>query len=187
MLYFVTEAYIKLNTPVTANVDITDFNPLIKTAADTFVRSVLGTYFYNHLVQEYNAQTLNNDEITLVQDFIQPAVAWRVCAESAITLSYQLKNKGIQKQSGDFSAASDMKETAFIFHHYRDRADFYDQRIIDYLIENKALYPQFTDKLNFDTIVPGWPHCSKNTGRAFQSGINIISKNNSSCYGSGFY
>ena len=178
MLYFVTEQYIKLNTPITNNVDLTDFNPLIKVAADSYVRSILGTYFYDYLLTEYNAQTLDTPpatgEVTLVQDYIQMAVAWRVCAESVVTLSYQLKNKGVQKQSGDFSASSDMKETAFLFHHYRDRADFYDQRLMDYLIENGHLYPNFIDPLNKDTIVPHWPHCGKHNGNVFQSGITII-------------
>lgn len=178
MIYFCTEQYIKLNTPITNNVDITDFNPLIKASSDGYVRSILGTFFYTDLLTKFNNQTLDvapaTGEVTIVQDYIQPAISWRVCAESVMTLSYQLKNKGISKQSGDFSAASDIKETAFLFHHYRDRADFYDQRLMDYLIDNKDLYPNFLNPLNSDTIVPKWPHCNRHNGNVFQSGINII-------------
>jgi hypothetical protein len=28
MLYFITETYLKVNTPITANVDVTDVNPI---------------------------------------------------------------------------------------------------------------------------------------------------------------
>ena len=141
MIYFVTEQYLKLNVPITNNVDDTDFVPLIKSAADQYVRSILGTYFYNYLLQEYNNQTLSATEITLVQDYIQYSVAWRVASETAITVSYQLKNKGLQKQSGDYSQAVDMSEIAFMSHHYRDRADFYDQR----LIKNARITYRMTD------------------------------------------
>jgi len=178
MTYFITEAYLKLNTPITANVDVTELNPLIKVAADSYVRSILGTYFYNYLLTEYNAQTLDTPpatgEVTLVQDYIQMAVAWRTCAEAVMSVSLQLKNKGVQTQSGDFSAAADKSTTSMLFHHYRDKADFYDQRLMNYLIDNKNLYPNFLNPLNNDTIVPGWPHCGPHMGNVFQSGIQII-------------
>jgi hypothetical protein len=33
MLYFITETYLKVNTPITANVDVTDVTPYIATQA----------------------------------------------------------------------------------------------------------------------------------------------------------
>lgn len=183
MIYFVTEQYLKLNVPITNNVDDTDFVPLIKSAADQYVRSILGTYFYNYLLQEYNNQTLSATEITLVQDYIQYSVAWRVASETAITVSYQLKNKGLQKQSGDYSQAVDMSEIAFMSHHYRDRADFYDQRLIKYLEQNKSLYPEFMSQLNNDTVISKLVNCTDCSGNGcyscrtynnFNSGIHII-------------
>jgi hypothetical protein len=173
MIYFVTEQYVKLNTPITDNVDMNEVQPLFKTAADGYVRSILGTYFYNYLLTEFNAQTLNANEIILVQQYVQPAVAWRICTEAVVTTSYQLKNKGIQTQNGDFSAFPGMSEMSFTFHHYRDRADFYDQRLLDYLKVNGDLYPDFVNPLNNDTIVPHKAHCNR-PGNAFQSGITFI-------------
>jgi len=191
MIYFVTEQYIKLNTPITDNVDQNELNPLIQVAADTFVRSILGTYFYNDLLNKYNAQTLDTPpatgEVLIVQSYIQPAVAWRTCAEAVMTTAFQLKNKGPQTQSGDFSAAAEKSAVNQLFHHYRDRADFYDNRLLQYLIDNGSTYPAFLNLLNVDTIVPHWPHCAcgcggafgggcvkYKSGNAFQSGIQII-------------
>jgi hypothetical protein len=172
MIYFVTEQYIKTYTPITQNVDVNDFLPLIKSAADGYVRSYLGTYFYNDLLTKYNAQTLNPDEITLVQDYIKDAVAWRACSESVLTLSYQLKNKGIQSQSGDFSANPGFQPVSFISHHYRDKADFYDGRLKKYLLDNRDLYPEFISDLNKDTILKPFPCWRRDN--YFQSGINFV-------------
>jgi hypothetical protein len=171
MIYFVTENYLKQNTSITQNVDSTDVVPLIKIAADSWVRGYLGTFFYQHLLTEYNAQTLTPDEVLLVQNYIQPAVAWRAATESTIGLSYQLKNKGIQTQSGDYSSSPEYKAIMFVHHHYRDRSDFYDNLLIEYLVANKSLFPQFLDPQNVDSRIKN-KYCK--LPNSFQSGINFI-------------
>jgi hypothetical protein len=50
MLYFITENYLKTNTPITANVDVTDVFPYVATQAQLRVMPILGTVFYNHLL-----------------------------------------------------------------------------------------------------------------------------------------
>jgi hypothetical protein len=71
MLYFITETYLKTNTPITANVDVTDVTPYIATQAQLRVMPILGTVFYDDLLTKYNAQTLDPDEEILVA-FIHP-------------------------------------------------------------------------------------------------------------------
>ncbi len=112
MIYFITESYLKTQTPITANVDVNDVVPYIKTQSDMRVQPILGTYFYNYMLTGYNAQTLNNDEETLVT-YIQPVVAWRSAEDAVFGLSYQLKNKGIQQQFGDYSSQVTQNEVVF--------------------------------------------------------------------------
>ena len=50
MIYFITETYLKTNTPITANVDVTDVTPYVKTQSDLRIQPILGTYFYNYLL-----------------------------------------------------------------------------------------------------------------------------------------
>jgi hypothetical protein len=57
MTYFITENYLKLNTTITANVDVTDLVPFVKTASDMSVQPILGSYFYTDLLTKYNNQT----------------------------------------------------------------------------------------------------------------------------------
>jgi hypothetical protein len=150
MLYFITETYLKTNTPITANVDVTDVTPYIKTQADLRVQPILGSVFYNYLLAEYNAQTLNPDEETLV-GFIQPVVAWRSAEDAVFGLTYQLKNKGLQTQFGDYSGSVSRAEVAFGMEHYAQKASFFEARLIRYLLANKNLFPQFTSLENRDT------------------------------------
>jgi hypothetical protein len=150
MNYFITETYLKTNTPITANVDVTDVTPYIATQAQLRVMPILGTLFYNYLLAAYNAQSLNPDEETLV-GFIQPVIAWRSAEDAVFGLTYQLKNKGLQTQFGDFSASVGRSEVAFGMEHYAQKASFFEQRLIRYLVANRDLFPEFTDPANRDT------------------------------------
>ena len=120
MIYFITEAYIKLKTPITQNVDVNEITPFIATVSDMRIQPILGTYFYNDILTKYNAQTLSPDEEILVS-YIQPVVAWRSAEDAVFGLSYQLKNKGLQTQFGDNSNSVSIQEVNFGQDHYAIR------------------------------------------------------------------
>jgi len=168
--YFVTERYLKDNTTVSNNCDVKDVLINVKPVADMYTRSLLGTYFYNDLLTKYNNQTLNADETTLVS-IIQPTIAWKAASESVITLTYQLKNKGAQVQTGEYSSNPEYKEVMFLVHHYSDKADFYLNRLSVYLYDNKDLFPEFLSNSNTDSTVK--KSCDGGNDN-FQSGIMFI-------------
>jgi hypothetical protein len=163
MLYFITENYLKTNTPITANVDVTDVTPYIATQAQLRVMPILGTTFFNYMLEVYNDQTATNDEETLIK-FIQPIIAWRSAEDAVFGLTYQLKNKGLQTQNGDFSSSVSQREVAFGMEHYAQKAAFFEQRLIKYLIKNKALYPEFISLENRDTDLRPMIDCLGCTG-----------------------
>jgi hypothetical protein len=163
MLYFITENYLKTNTPITANVDVTDVTPYIATQAQLRVMPILGTTFFNYMLDVYNQQTATNDEETLIK-FIQPIVAWRSAEDAVFGLTYQLKNKGLQTQNGDFSSSVSQREVAFGMEHYAQKASFFEQRLIRYLIKNRNLYPEFISLENRDTDLRPMIDCHGCTG-----------------------
>lgn len=148
--YFITKNYLEENVLISGNADVKSYLPLVKTSADMFARSILGTYFYKDLLSKYNTQTMSLDELNLLE-YIQPSVAWRTASETVISLSYQIKNKGVQTQSGEYNSNAEYKELMFLVHHYSDKAAFYDNRLFEYLVENKDLFPAFTSDLNVDS------------------------------------
>ena len=151
-IYFLTEARLKELTPVNINVDVKDILFNIRNISDMYIKSILGTYFYNDLLTKYNSQSLNPDELILM-DFIQPAIAWGACSESVISTSYSIRNKGVQTQSGDFSQNAEYKELMFLVHHWSDKRDFYLNSLKNYLLDNKGLYSVFTNDLNKDSVI----------------------------------
>jgi len=160
MLYFITETYLKTNTPITANVDVTDVTPYIATQSALRIQPILGTTFYNYMLNAYNTQTLTPDEIDLVE-FIQPVIAWRSAEDAVFGLTYQLKNKGLQTQNGDYSASVSRSEVAFGMEHYAQKASFFEQRLIRWLLANRNLFPLFISTTNMDTdLRPMFNTCS---------------------------
>jgi hypothetical protein len=149
MIYFVTEAYLKQKTPITQNVSAIEVVKYIEPAACSWMQNILGTYFFDDLLTKYNAQTLSSDEQALVTK-IQPAIAWRAAVDCVLGLTYQLKNKGLQQQNGDNSESVEQGTTAFVMRHYEQKAEFFESIARRYLDINKALFPNYTSKLNTD-------------------------------------
>ena len=171
MIYFVTETFLKKNGIITANVDATDFTPLVQYSAKAFVKAQIGSYFFDDLLTKYNNQTLSADETALVER-MQYAIAWRTCANAAITLTYQLKNKGLQKQNDDNSESVELKEATFIYDHYIQQAGFFQNEMADFLLANKEDYPVFLDKLNRDSIIKH--DTCQDLGGSFNEGVGFL-------------
>jgi hypothetical protein len=112
------------------------------------------------LLTQYNNQALLPDEVDLVE-FIQPVIAWRSAEDAVFGLTYQLKNKGLQTQSGDYSASVSRAEVAFGMEHYAQKASFFEQRLIRWLLANRNLFPIFISTANLDTdLRPMFNNCS---------------------------
>lgn len=150
--YFVTENFLKTNGIITSNVDVNDFAPLIQFASKAFVKKQIGSHLFDDLLIKYNNQTLSVDEVKLVEK-MQWAISWRASAHSVLTLTYQLKNKGLQKQSDENSESVELKEAQFMFDNYLQYAILFESELRDYLNLNKELYPEFLDIKNNDSSI----------------------------------
>lgn len=152
MIYFVTEDRVKSFTTIAGNVDNTLIEPLIPTNADMWYMPILGSFFYNYLLEKYNNKTLTTEEEEIV-GVIQKGLIWRVANDIVTNSSIQSTNKGEQKLSGDYSQPANMQQLGFKRHNYQAKAEFYENRLRSFLIRNKDVYPQFTDKRNTDSCL----------------------------------
>jgi hypothetical protein len=152
MTYFVTETYLKSKTDISSNADVKFILPHIQTNSDMWIQPILGTYFYEYLLDAFNDQTLTSDEEVLVNK-IKPIISWRALSDATYALSRKVTNKGIQRQDGEFSQGVELGEIGFAMERYTKKAEFYSQRLINYLVTNKALFPEFTSAENKDSDI----------------------------------
>lgn len=141
-IFFVSETYIKENSPVSQNVDIKDIRPFVPMAQDLFLQPILGTNFYRYLSNVFASGTTNANEDELIS-YIEPAVAYKACELAMPFLNQQIKNKGNQFQSGDFSSPGTTDDTRYLKNELKNVSEFFFERLRKYLCENEDLFPQY--------------------------------------------
>jgi hypothetical protein len=148
-ILLISETYLKENSPINANVDPKDILPHIDRSQDLWTQELLGTNFYNYILNSYSAQTLNNYEVELVSR-IKIALVYRTCEMALPFINYNIKNKGIQSQFGDYSNQVGVEEMRILRWELRNKAEFYDERVKSYLKENSKQFPQYITNNNTD-------------------------------------
>lgn len=149
LILFVSEPYIKQYTPIGNLVQWDEIEPTTHLVQDSFIQDILGTNFYNHLQNAYSGQTLTNNEIELMNR-IKPALAYRVAEQSLTFINFQIKNKGVMTQNGDYSTSADLDQFKYVRSELTNRAEFYTKRLSKYLCENSSLFPEYITDNNSD-------------------------------------
>lgn len=149
MVYFVTEDYLKTETPITKNVDIQNVAPWVRPACETRLVPILGRHFFKYLLTKYNAQNLTPEEVELVK-VIQPCVAWRAGAMAVYGTSRPLKNTGIQQLNSENSSGVNLEEVTFGMETYNQIAAEYQRTLKEYILDNREAFPEFMSEANKD-------------------------------------
>jgi len=164
MTNFISETYIKNNSPVTYNIDSKDLYSHVDTAEQVHIQSILGSEFYDDLKTKYEAQTLSTDESTLVQYWIKPADLWRSLALALPWIHYNLRNKGFMDNTDDNASHTGFSEFKFMLNETTNRAEFLENQLIKYLCENSSLFSLYTSQ---DGLTP------PNSENRFDSGLGM--------------
>lgn len=145
---FVSVKFLKDNTYIDENVDERKLNHAIITIQDLRIHPIVGTGVFNNLKTEIaagNVSAANPNNKKLLDDFIQPAMLWWVTAEFPMWFTHSLTNKSTMKKSSDNSTPIDTGEQTRMEQKARDTAEWYSQRITEFLLENEADFPLFAD------------------------------------------
>lgn len=141
---FITIEYLKDNSPFAGNIDIKEIFPYAKTAQDITIQECLGTQLYNRLMESLNAspKDTTSDEITLLK-LCRSALVWLIPYHAAPFSWVKIRNMGMVKQSGDNLQAVDKSDMDKFRQECLDNADFYMDRLKDYLCDNHNLFSQY--------------------------------------------
>ena len=146
---------IKDRTQLHSNVDEKLVKPDIKFAQDAYILPILGTALMNKLQTDINNGGPSGNYATLVNNYIVDALVYHTLAESPMTISYQVYNKGVVRKTGQDTETPGVNEVIQLADKYRKRAEYYTQKLADYLIENHTLFPEYDSPGNgFDTVIP---------------------------------
>ncbi len=140
---FISESFVKDNTLLHENIDFKFLRPVIILCQDIHLQPKLGSTLYDQLKTQIIGGSLTVANTTLLNDYIQPMLLYWVQAEAPSAISYKFLNKGLMQQSSENSSAASLDEINFISQKYKDKAEWYTERLVAYLLENDSDYPAY--------------------------------------------
>lgn len=140
---FISESFIKDNTLLHENIDFKFIRPVIILCQDIHLQPKLGTTLYNEIKTQIIGSTLTTANTTLLNDYIQPMLLYWVQAEAPSAISYKFLNKGVMQQGSENSQTASLDEINFISNKYKDKAEWYTERLVSYLLEHDTSYPSY--------------------------------------------
>jgi hypothetical protein len=159
-ILLISDLMIKERTAIHGNIDPKLIYPDIKVAQDMYILPLLGTGLYEKLQSLINADTItapaNADYKTLIDKYICDALMYYTLSELPTTISYQFWNKGVMRQGGESTELPTMSELIDLSNKYKNRAEFYAERMKLYIIQNAvAKFPEYLNPgTTIDTVTP---------------------------------
>jgi hypothetical protein len=154
-ILFITETLFKERTGASVAIDGKQIFPIIKVAQDIYVQGAVGSTLYNRLQEGIDNDDLNNDEKALLDNYITDCLIWFTMSLLPMTMGYQLFSKGFLQKTAEESTTPDQKALELIESRYKELAEFYKQRLINYLKENYTTYQEYLNNTAaYDVIFP---------------------------------
>ena len=154
----ISETKLKAFTNINKNVDMDVLKAEVQIAQDIDLQTILGTLFYQHLLDQVSAtgNTFNADEKTLVDDYVQPYLIQTAYFNAIPQIMYRTMNNGITSGTMENASAVDIETMKYLRSIQKQRADFYSQRLLDYLLMGRGqnLFPQYNTASTIDGMIP---------------------------------
>lgn len=149
-------------TAMSGNVDTDKFIQYIKIAQDKHIENYLGSDLIDKIKQHIIDDDLAGDYLTLVNEWIKPCLIHWAMVEYLPFAAYSIANKGVFKHSSENAENASKDEVDYLLEKERNTAQYYTDRLIDYLSFNAgSKYPEYYTNNNEDVnpdkdIFGGW-------------------------------
>lgn len=139
-IHLISEKYIKENSTIDDNVDVSLIVPFID-VAQIQLKRILGKELLNEIINEVENNTLTAENILLLDNYIQPYLLWLTLKEANPYLLYKYRNKSIAVQSAEFSNPVSRMELETLTKQANNKANLYAYEMYDFLKDNQEDYP----------------------------------------------
>ena len=148
---YISSTRIKKDTALGGSVDDNIIMPYILLAQDMFILPVLGTDLDAKLKSDIQGGSLAGAYKTLVETYIQPALVQFAFAELAPFLRLRFVNNSIVVMGDtDTGSAATFEDLSPIISRSKDAAEFYRERLIEYIRNNTSSFPEYSTNSGAD-------------------------------------
>jgi len=172
---FITEDKLKSFTAIDENVDPTVLYPYILQSQDLYVQQTLGTKLYDKIKELVDDKVINGTTIPadykkLLEDYIVPMVIHYSYWLSMPHLKWKTTNKGILAGTSEVGESISLDELQYLRNSIKDTAQFYNERLRDYLKAYQELYVEYQSYTQKDGMAP-------DRGTSYYTGLVVPSRN----------
>lgn len=139
----VSEQRMKQWTQLDNNIRIDMLTPSILQAQDIYIQDRLGTLFYTRLKEGVMNNDLSTDEANFLKDYVGPTLMQYALYMVLPHLKYKMVEKGLLSGSSEESTQTSLDELKYMRESAMDTAQFYDERMLEYLRDNPGMFPQY--------------------------------------------
>jgi hypothetical protein len=170
---FISEAKLKVSTAINLNVDVELLLPYVRQAQKLYVETKLGTDLNNKLKDLITTGTVgsvgNEAYKTLLDDYIGDMLPNWALYNCIPFLRFKVENGNIYSKTSETGNALSTEEAQHLREEVRNTAEYYTERMIDYICNNTASFPEYSTNSGAD-VTPD--------RNAFYNGMNLERPNN---------
>ena len=167
--------YLVSNSPINENVEQKLLAKCIRTAEDKYLMPIVGSNLYTTIINMISGGTMPaGDYKNLLDLYVSPALVEYSTLEFITFNSFKIRNKGVQRQTGENSETVAPADLSYLSQSVRDSAEFYSNRLIQFLKANIQSYPEYYQYTSYiDSITPARSD--------YFSGIQFPNSNRGNC------
>ena len=170
---FISEAKLKDSTAINLNVDVDLLLPYVRQAQKLYVETKLGTDLNNKLKDLIVAGTVNLPANaaykTLLDDYVGDMLPNWALYNCIPYLRFKVENGNIYSKTSETGTALSTEEAQHLREEVRNTAEYYTERMIDYICNNSTLFPEYNTNTGAD-VNPD--------SNAYYNGMNLERPNN---------
>lgn len=147
---FISPAKVKRDTALGSTVDEDLLTPYIRIAQDRHIYPALGTDLYEKLESDIIGDSVSGAYQTLLNEYIQPALAQFVFVEVGYVMRLRFANNAVVIANSEVGQAAGTNDIKLVMERTQDIAMFYRQRMIDHLTHNVSSFPEYNSNTGAD-------------------------------------
>jgi len=144
-ILLITPENLKDYTPTDGNVDDKLITPFIINAQQIDLQTALGTNFYNQLINTVEDTTITQVNRDFIEGYIQQFLIQKAYYYLLPNINIKSTNLGLLKSAGENSESALIEEVKMLREQVLNLSEFYLERIQKELVNNKDLYPVYTN------------------------------------------
>lgn len=174
----ISEAAVRSFTDVNKSVDSDLINNNIRVAGDYYLQNTLGTKLYRKIIDLVNTNSMAEPYKTLLDDYCQDYLLYCAYYETLESIYVRPRNNGLLRPTGGENSESvDFEMYNVKRQSVKNKMDFYNTKLTQYLIEEEALFPELNSNNKLYEQYPDYSNKYRNPFITSRMGFAEEAKN----------